>query len=96
LETTIPYKLSESAHVVLSIYNIRGQLVRRCDIGVQEAGAYIEPERAAHWDGRNELGEKVATGIYFYTMNCRLASEQSSEQSGNYTVIRKLAVISNN
>lgn len=82
LETAIPYKLSESAHIVLSIYNVRGQLVRQFDIGKREAGVYIGPERAVHWNRRNELGEMVASGIYFYTM-----------RSGNYTVTRKLAII---
>ncbi len=67
-ETWIPYQLSKDSFVSVSIYNTTGQLVRTLSLGFQSAGFYNSPERAAYWDGRNSLGERVASGIYFYTL----------------------------
>jgi len=67
-ETWIPYQLSEPAQVVIKIYNVRGQLVRTLDLGQKEAGYYMTKARASHWDGRNTQGERVASGVYFYTI----------------------------
>ena len=66
-ETWIPYRLSQAADVSLTIYDISGRVVRQLALGYQPAGFYQSRARAAYWDGRNALGEKVATGIYFYT-----------------------------
>ena len=67
-ETWIPYQLAKSADVTLTIYDIRGVIVRRLALGHRPAGFYRSRGRAAHWDGRNQIGEKVATGLYFYTL----------------------------
>ncbi len=67
-ETWIPYQLAESAEVTLTIYDMNGQLVRRLVIGYQAAGMYQSRSRAVYWDGRNQLGESVASGLYFYTL----------------------------
>ena len=67
-ETWIPYQLAESAEVTLTIYDINGQLVRRLALGHQAAGMYRSRSRAVYWDGRNQLGESVASGLYFYTL----------------------------
>ena len=67
-ETWIPYQLAESAEVTLTIYDINGQLVRRLAVGHQAAGMYQSRSRAVYWDGRNQLGESVASGLYFYTL----------------------------
>ena len=67
-ETWIPYQLAEPAEVTLTIYDINGQLVRRLALGHQTAGMYRSRSRAAYWDGRNQLGEPVASGLYFYTL----------------------------
>jgi len=67
-ETWIPYQLAEPADVVLAIYDIDGQLVRRLAVGHQAAGMYRTRSRAAYWDGRNQLGESVVSGLYFYTL----------------------------
>jgi flagellar hook assembly protein FlgD len=48
---------------------VSGRLVRKLSLGRLEAGYYISRNRAVHWDGRNELGEHVASGVYFYQMN---------------------------
>ena len=65
-ETWIPYQLSKPSHVSITIYDIRGNVVRRLDLGQQKTGYYTDRSRAAHWDGRNSVGEHVANGIYFY------------------------------
>ena len=67
-ETWIPYHLAEPAEVRLTIYAINGRVVRRLDLGHQDAGYYQSKSRAAYWDGRNNVGERVASGIYFYTL----------------------------
>ena len=67
-ETWIPYQLSEDSPVSISIYDTTGRLVRTLSLGFQAAGFYNSRGRAAYWDGRNELGERVASGIYFYQL----------------------------
>ena len=66
-ETWISYQLAESSKVTVSIYSVDGRLVRRLALGYQTAGVYQGKSRAAYWDGRNEFGEHVASGVYFYT-----------------------------
>ncbi|MDE0427115.1 MAG: T9SS type A sorting domain-containing protein [Candidatus Poribacteria bacterium] len=67
-ETWIPYQLAEDTSVSVSIYDTTGKLVRTLSLGFQSAGFYNSRERAAYWDGRNTLGERVASGIYFYQL----------------------------
>ena len=67
-ETWIPYQLAKEAIVTLTIYDPRGALVRRLEMGHQSAGYYTTRGRAVYWDGRNESGEPVASGLYFYQL----------------------------
>ena len=67
-ETWIPYHLAEPADVTLTIYSVDGKIVRKLDLGYQAAGFYHSKSRAAYWDGRNGVGERVASGLYFYTL----------------------------
>ena len=67
-ETWLPYQLANDAEVTIRIYSAAGQLVRHLDIGFQQAGYYIGKSRAAYWDGRNDLGERLASGVYFYQL----------------------------
>ncbi len=67
-ETWIPYQLSEDSVVSVSIYDTTGRLVRTLSLGYQSAGFYNSRERAAYWDGRNAVGERVASGVYFYQL----------------------------
>ena len=80
-ETWIPYKLGKPSEVVLTIYDMRGQAVRTLEVGHQSAGIYRSRERSAYWDGRNEMGETVANGVYF----CRLSA-------GSFTATQKMLV----
>ena len=80
-ETWIPYQLSEPADVTLRIYSVNGVLVRTLTLGQMSAGIYQNRSRAAYWDGRNDVGEPVASGIYFYTFT-----------AGDFTATRKMLV----
>ena len=66
-ETWIPYQLAKSAEVTLTIYSVYGTPIRTLALGHQSAGLYQNRSRAAYWDGRNELGTQVTSGLYFYT-----------------------------
>lgn len=68
-ETWIPYHLSEAAPVTLSIYDVTGQRIRTFSLGFQAAGFYQSRSRAAYWDGHNDLGERVSSGVYFYQLS---------------------------
>ena len=68
-ETWIPYRLSDAASVTISIYDATGQRIRTLALGVQVAGFYQSRFRAAYWDGRNDLGERVSSGFYFYQLS---------------------------
>ena len=67
-ETWIPYQLAKPTEVTVSIHSAAGKLVRTLELGQLPAGAYQDKDRAAYWDGRNEQGESVASGVYFYTL----------------------------
>lgn len=70
-ETWIPYQLAKGSEISISIYATDGQLVRNLNLGYQPTGVYKSRSRAAYWDGRNGLGEPVASGVYFYTLTAR-------------------------
>lgn len=80
-ETWIPYQLSKPADVMLTIYASNGQVVRQLALGHQPAGTYESRSRAAYWDGKNELREPVASGVYFYTLT-----------AGDFTATRKMLI----
>ena len=67
-ETWIPYELATDTHVQIRIYNTQGVVIRTLQFGHQSAGYYTDRDRAAYWDGRNALGEQVASGLYFYQL----------------------------
>ena len=81
-ETWIPYDLAEDANVHFHIYNATGESIRRLSLGFQTAGTYRTRSRAAYWDGRNAVGEPVASGIYFYTL-----------QAGQFKTTRQMVII---
>ena len=81
-ETWIPYQLSKPADVTVTIYDIRGRVVRFLDFGHQDAGLYQNRSRAAHWDGRNTRDELVASGTYFYRL-----------QADEISLMRKMVIL---
>ena len=68
-ETWIPYQLEKAAAVTLQIYDTSGGIVRTLDLGFKQQGFYMTRSTAAYWDGRNNIGEQVASGVYFYNLN---------------------------
>ena len=78
-ETWVPYHLSKDAEVTITIYGVDGQVVRTLALGHQPAGMYQSRNRAAYWDGKNEFGEPVASGLYFYTLT-----------TGDFTATRRM------
>ena len=80
-ETWIPYQLAQVSDVQIHIYAASGVLVRTLDLGHQAAGIYRDRSRAAYWNGHNELGEPVASGMYFYTLT-----------AGDFTATRKMLI----
>ena len=80
-ETWIPYQLAAPADVSISIYTSDGKLIRTLDLGHQPIGKYHQRSNAAHWDGKNALGEPVASGVYFYTLT-----------AGDFTATRKMLI----
>ena len=80
-ETWIPYQLATPAEVIVSIYAVNGRLIRTLDLGNQSVGIYESRNRAVYWNGKNELGEPVASGVYFYTLT-----------AGNFTATRKMLI----
>ena len=81
-ETWIPYQLSRDAEVALTIYDAHGFKVRRLEMGHQLVGYYRDRGKAVHWDGRNDLGESVASGVYFYHLS-----------AGRFSAARKMLII---
>ncbi len=81
-ETWIPYRLAKDAFVALTIYNQRGSVIRRFNVGYQTASVYESRSQAIYWDGRNEVGDRVASGIYFYTLT-----------AGDYSATRKMVIL---
>ena len=80
-ETYIPYQLATPADVTVSIHAPNGALIRVLALGHQPAGVYQSWDRAAFWDGKNEVGESVASGVYFYTL-----------KAGAFTATRKMLI----
>ena len=81
-ETWIPYHLSHAADVQITIYDSKGVMVRQFELGHQPAGYYTDRSKAAYWDGCNESGESVASGVYFYQL-----------RAGAYTALRRMVIL---
>ena len=80
-ETWIPYQLAKATEVTVTIHTVNGSLIRTLTLGHQAAGLYQSKSRAAYWDGRNEFGKRVASGVYFYTLT-----------AGEFTATRKMLI----
>jgi len=78
-ETWIPYQLAQPSHVTIRIYRSTGEIVRTLDLSYKEAGFYTDSTKAAHWDGRDNAGQKVGSGVYFYSI-----------QADGFTATRKM------
>ena len=81
-ETWIPFRLAQDAKVTLTIYDVSGKEVRSFDIGHSKAGIYESRDKAIYWDGRNDLGESAASGIYFYHL-----------MAGEYSATKRMVIL---
>ena len=81
-ETWLPYQLAQDASIDISIYNIKGQLIRRLHLGNRQAGIYTTKDKDGYWDGRDSLGQSVASGVYFYTL-----------QAGKFRATRRMLIV---
>ena len=81
-ETWIPYRLAIDSDVIIRIYNSSGSLIRTLDVGCRPADCYIAKDKAIYWDGKNELGDLAASGIYFYNL-----------QAGDFSASRKMVIV---
>jgi predicted secreted protein len=81
-EVWIPYTLGQDVDVKIRIYNDRGQLIRTLNLGHQAAGLYLNRDKSAYWDGKNESGEEVSSGIYFYII-----------RAGDFVTTKKFVII---
>ena len=81
-ETWIPYLLADDAFVTLTIHDESGRLVRSFDVGHQRAGVYESRSKAVYWDGRNDNGEPVVSGVYFYQLN-----------ANDYSATRRMVIL---
>jgi flagellar hook capping protein FlgD len=75
--TVISFSLLESSPVDLEIYNSRGELVRSMVDGIMPSG-----ENLITWDGTDDMGTAVSSGIYFYKI-----------KAGSYTSTRKMMLM---
>ena len=81
-ETWLPYQLAADVPVTFRIYNAHGQLMRELNLGTQAAGNYLSRDAAAYWDGRNQSGEMVSSGVYFYML-----------QAGTFQSTRRMLIV---
>jgi len=81
-ETWLPYELAAETAVFIRIYNANGQLVRQLDLGHQQAGSYLDRDEAAYWDGKDEIGQAVSSGVYFYQI-----------KAGDFNAVRKMTIV---
>jgi len=81
-ETWIPFELAERSEASITIYDAIGRIIRTLKLGELPAGIYLSKDKAAHWDGRNQYGEKVPSGVYFYQL-----------QAGDFTATKKLVIL---
>jgi hypothetical protein len=65
--TWITYELPEEARLTLDIYNVKGELTRKIDLGKKKPGYYTTQANAAYWDGTDDAGKSIPNGIYFCT-----------------------------
>ena len=81
-ETWIPYHLANASNVSIIIYGMQGRIIRRLELGHQSEGYYTSRNRAAYWDGTNDVGESVTSGVYFYQL-----------QTDNRSYLRKMVIL---
>ncbi|HPF69911.1 MAG TPA: T9SS type A sorting domain-containing protein [Candidatus Krumholzibacteria bacterium] len=75
-KTTISYTVAKPGHMTLKVFNVRGELVKTLIDG------YVDASSSIDWDGSNNAGAKVSSGVYFY-----------EARMGNDVVVNKMALV---
>jgi len=81
-DTWIPFQLAGKSDVMLTIHNLQGKTVRHIKLGIMPTGAYLSKDKAIYWDGHTQVGETVASGIYFYRL-----------QAGDYIAVKRMVIL---
>jgi len=81
-DTWIPYELATETPVTIRIYDLKGHIVRELNLGRQSADSYITKDKAAYWDGKDEHGQKMASGVYWYALRAE-----------GFSAIRRLVIL---
>jgi hypothetical protein len=76
-QTAIRFTLASTQNVTLAVYDVSGRLVRMLASGTQEMGAHT-----ITWDGRNDAGATVSSGVYFYRLD-----------AGKFSQTRKMVML---
>jgi hypothetical protein len=92
-DTWLPYKLASDSSVSINIYNVKGQLIRTLHLGYQNAGVYVTRDKAAYWDGRDDAGERVSSGVYFYTLRVERQRNPNGGGVGEFRTTRKMVIV---
>ena len=81
-ETWLPYRLADDSKVTFRIFDIEGRSVRELSLGVKQAGSYLDKHTAAYWDGKDQFGETVSSGLYLYNLH-----------AGRFKATRRLVIL---
>ena len=92
-ETWLPYQLAQDASVTIRIYNVKGRLIRTLHLGNKNASVYTTKDKAAHWDGRDRVGQSVASGMYFYTLQVERQRNPDGDGASTFTATRKMVIV---
>ncbi len=82
--TTIKYQLATQSKVTIKIFNLLGQVVKKLVDGIEDAG-----QHQLQWDGKNNFGSGVATGVYFY----RIETNAVGSAISSFTQVKKMLLL---
>lgn len=81
-ETWLPFYLASDTNVKIRIHNLLGETVRTLELGHKSAGYYDTHVKAAYWDGKDNIGQFVSSGFYFYTL-----------ETSDFTATKKMVIV---
>ena len=81
-ETWLPFYLASDTNVKIRIHNLLGETVRTLELGHKSAGYYDTHVKAAYWDGKDNIGQFVSSGLYFYTL-----------ETSDFTATRRMVIV---
>jgi hypothetical protein len=82
--TSIEFSIQQTSHVTIHIFNILGQRVKTLLEDLKKPGLH-----KIVWDGRNDVGNKIASGVYFY----RMVANDPTKRHDSFIAVRKMVVV---